>query len=145
MKLPSIPLILALAPAVLLVSGGCTKTDKENAAAVVQDIKATAVDTWDSIKDFTFEQRTDFSASIDRMCRSMDNEIEVVKAKTSSTPGVAAAEKENAVKDYDAARADLKASLTNLDNSTATGWADAKAKVAAAWQRVKADYDKATQ
>jgi phage protein D len=75
----------------------------------------------------------------------MDNEIEVVKAKASSTPGVAAAERENAAKDYDAARADLKASLTNLNNSTATGWADAKAKVAVAWQRVKADYDKATQ
>jgi hypothetical protein len=145
MKFPSIPLILALAPAVLLLSGGCTKTDNENAAAVVQDIKATAVDTWDGIKDFTFEQRTDFSASIDRMCRSMDNEIEVVKAKTSGTPGVASAERENAVKDYDAARADLKASLANLNNSTATGWADAKVKVAAAWQRVKADYDKATQ
>jgi hypothetical protein len=145
MKIPRIPLILALVPAVLLVSGGCTKTDNENAAAVVQDIKATAVDTWDGIKDFTFEQRTDFSASIDRMCRSMDNEIEAVKAKTSSTPGVAAADRENAVKDYDAARADLKASLTNLNNSTAAGWADAKAKVSAAWQRVKADYDKATQ
>jgi Tfp pilus assembly protein PilP len=145
MKSPTLVLVLALAPSVLLVSGGCTKTDKDNAAAVVQDIKATAVDTWESIKDFTFEQRTDFSASIDRMCRSMDNEIEVVKTKASSTPGVAAADRENAVKDYDIARVDLKASLASLNNATAADWSDAKAKVAAAWQRVKADYDKATQ
>jgi outer membrane murein-binding lipoprotein Lpp len=145
MKSPALLLILALAPAVLLVSGGCTKTDKDNAASVVQDIKATAVDTWESVKDFTFEQRTDFSASIDRMCRSMDNEIEVVKAKASSTPGAAAADREAAVKDYDAARVDLKTSLANLNNATAADWSDAKEKVAAAWRRVKADYDKATQ
>jgi hypothetical protein len=145
MKSQSIPPALALVLAAFIVSGGCTKTDNQNANAVVQDIKTTAVDTWDSIKDFTFERRTDFSASIDRMCRSMDNEIDAVKTKASGTPGVAAADRENAVKDYDAARADLKASLDNLNNSTATGWADAKAKVAAAWQRVKVDYDKATQ
>lgn len=145
MKIQRSLIISALIPAALLISGGCTKTDKDNASTVVQDIKTAAVDTWDGIKNFTFEQRADFSASMDRMCKSMDNEIETVKAKASSTTGTASADREAAVKDYDDARADLKASLASLNNSTEAGWADAKAKVAAAWQRVKADYDKATQ
>lgn len=134
-------LILALAPSLLLMSGGCSKTDNDNATTVVQDIKTTAVDTWDSVKDFTFEKRTEFSASIDRMCRSMDNEIAAVKAKA---PDAASKDRDAAVKDYDAARADLKERLADLDKASAETWADAKAKVADAWQRVKASYIKAT-
>jgi hypothetical protein len=135
---------LSLVPAVLIVSSGCSKADKDNAAAVVQDIKATAVDTWDSVKNFTFEQRTDFSASMARMTQSMDNEIAAAKTKLNTAPDAAAKDREAAVKDYDDARADLKKSLANLNNATADNWADAKAKVAAAWQRVKAAYDRAT-
>ena len=39
---------------------------------------------------------------------------------------------------------DLKKSLDDLNNATADTWADAKAKAEKAWDRVKADYDKAT-
>jgi hypothetical protein len=137
-------LALSLIPAVLLVSGGCSKADKDSTATVVQDIKTTAVDTWDSVKNFTFEQRTDFSASIDRMTKSMDAEIDTAKTKLNTAPDAAAKDREAAVREYDVARVDLKTSLTNLNNATADTWADAKAKVAAAWQRVKAAYDKAT-
>jgi hypothetical protein len=144
MKTQRFLLALTLLPAALLVSSGCTKTDKDNATAVVQDIKATAIDSWDSIKDFTFEKHAEFSASIDRMSASMDDKIAEAKAKISSTPDAAAKDKEAAIKDYDAARADLKARLVELNNATADTWADAKAKVVDAWQRVKTAYDKAT-
>ncbi|HXN35805.1 MAG TPA: hypothetical protein VN877_06515 [Opitutaceae bacterium] len=134
-------LILALAPSLLLMSGGCSKTDNDNATAVVQDIKTTAVDTWDGVKDFTFEKHTEFSASIDRMSKAMDDKIAEVKAKA---PDAAAKDKDAAVRDYDEARANLKARLADLNNASADTWADAKAKVADAWQRVKAAYTKAT-
>jgi hypothetical protein len=142
MKLPSIPLIVALAPAILLVAGGCTKTDKDNAAAVVQDIKVTATDTWDSIKDFTFEKHDEFKASIDRMSKKLDNNVAELRAQA---PAVAASDRDEALKEYDAARADLKARLTDLGNATADTWADAKVKVADAWQRMQAAYAKATK
>ena len=142
MKLPSLPLIVALAPAILLVAGGCTKTDKDNAAAVVQDIKVTATDTWDSIKDFTFEKHDEFKASIDRMSKKLDNNVAELRAQA---PAVAASDRDEALKEYDAARADLKARLTDLGNATADTWADAKVKVADAWQRMQAAYAKATK
>jgi hypothetical protein len=142
MKFPSIPLILTLVPAVLLVSGGCTKTDKDNAAAVVQDIKATATDTWDSIKDFTFERHDEFKATIERMSKSLDDNVAEVRAKA---PAVAASDRDEALREYDAARADLRARLSDLGNATADTWADAKVKVAAAWVRVQAAYEKATK
>jgi hypothetical protein len=137
-------LTLTLVPALLVVTGGCSKADKDNASAVAQDIKSTAIDSWDSIKDFTYEKRIEFSASMDRMSASMDDNIAAAKAKFSGTPDAASKDKEAAIKDYDQARADLKARLIELNNATADTWADAKARVSDAWQRVKADYAKAT-
>lgn len=129
-------------PAVLALFGGCSKTDKDNAAAVVQDIKVTATDTWDSIKDFTFERHDEFKASIERMSKSLDDHVADLRAKA---PAVAASDKEAALKEYDDARADLKASLVDLGNATADTWADAKVKVAAAWHRVQVAYDNASK
>ncbi|HEV3029179.1 MAG TPA: hypothetical protein VG457_16490, partial [Planctomycetota bacterium] len=99
-------------------------------------------DTWDSIKDFTFERHDDFNATVERMSKSLDDKVAELRA---STPSAAAKDRDEALKDYDAARADLKARLADLGNATADTWADAKAKVAEAWQRMQAAYDKATK
>jgi hypothetical protein len=143
-------LFATLAPAIVVGSSGCSKTNTassnlDDAKTAVKDaavdVKNAAVDSWDSLKDYTYEKRVEFSASMDRMSTSMDEKIAEEKAKA---PATLSADKQAAIKDYDDAKADLKARLTDLGNATSDTWADAKAKVAAAWQRVKADYDKAT-
>jgi hypothetical protein len=147
--------IAAVAPAALLGTWGCSKSENSKAQDVAQDVKTTAkdvasdvktaaVDTWDGIKDFTFEKRSDFSASIDRMAKGLDDKVADLKAKASTVPDAAAKDREAALKEYDEARADLKAKLADLGNATADGWADAKAKVAASWDKVQAAYKKAT-
>jgi len=144
-------LLSAIGPAILF-GPGCSKSDTSSASATAQDaktavtnaavdVKNAAVDTWDSVRDYTYEKRTDFSASLDRMDRKMDDKIAEEKAQA---PDTLSKDKQAAIKDYDEARADLKAKLTDLGNATADTWADAKAKVSEAWQKVKADYDKAT-
>jgi hypothetical protein len=138
--------------AAVLALCGCSKSDnsaassnlqdaKDSVKAAAVDVKDAAVSTWDSIKDYTYDKRVDFSAKLDQMDKTMDDKIAEEKAQAPSTYS---ADKQAAIKDYDDARADLKARLSDLSNATADTWADAKAKVAAAWQRVKADYDKAT-
>jgi len=145
-------LVATIVPALLIVSSGCSKSDTSSANAAAQDaktaitnaaidVKNAAVDTWDSVRDFTYDKRVEFSASIDRMDKNMDDKIAEEKTKA---PDTFSKEKQAAIKDYDDARADLKARLADLGNATADTWADAKAKVSEAWQRVKADYDKAT-
>jgi hypothetical protein len=131
-SLASIIAVAALAPAALIFTGGCSRADKDNAATVGQDIKTTASDSWDSIKDYTYEKKADFSAYMSRMDDSMDSKVADLKAKGKNVP------------DYDDAKVDLKKSLNDLNNATADTWADAKAKTEKAWDRVKADYDKAT-
>jgi hypothetical protein len=143
--------LAAIGPA-LVGTTGCSKTDNSAASNGVQDakvavtnaavdVKNAAVDSWDSIRDYTFDKRTEFSASIDRMDKTMDDKMADMKAKA---PDTYSADKQAAIKDYDDARADMKSKLADLNNATSDTWADAKAKVATAWQRVKADYDKAT-
>ena len=145
-------LIATIGPAILVGSGGCSKSDNSSAAAAAQDaktaitnaaidVKNAAVDGWDSVRDYTYDKRVEFSASIERMDQRMDDKIAAEKAQA---PDTLSSEKRAAIKDYDDARADLKARLADLGNATADTWADAKAKVADAWRRVKADYDKAT-
>jgi hypothetical protein len=145
-------LLASLGPAIVLGSAGCSKSDTSTASSNMQDakdsvksaaidVKNAAVSGWDSLKDYTYDKRVEFSASMDKMDKSMDDKIAEEKAQAPST---LSADKQAAIKDYDDAREDLKARLTELGNATSDTWADAKAKVAAAWQRVKADYDKAT-
>jgi hypothetical protein len=152
MKTSRCLLLLAalMSPAALLVSG-CSKTDntstnaekvKTDAKEVAADIKAAVSDSWDSIKDYTYEKRADFSASIDRMAGQFDDKIREFKAKVAGATDAASKDREGAIKEYDEARGDLKSKLSDLGNATADTWADAKGKVAQAWKRVQAAYDK---
>jgi hypothetical protein len=145
-------LIATLTPAIVIGLSGCSKSANSTASSNLDDaktsvkdaavdVKNAAVNGWDSLKDYTYDKRVEFSASMDRMQKNMDEKIAEEKAQA---PTTLSADKQAAIKDYDDAKADLKARLTDLGNATADTWADAKAKVAAAWQRVKADYDRAT-
>jgi len=115
---------------------------KADAKEVAADVKATTSDSWDSIKDFTYEKRADFSASIDRMAAQFDDKARELRAKVAGATDAASKDRESAIKEYDEARADLKSRLSELGNATADTWADAKEKVAQAWKRVQAAYDK---
>jgi uncharacterized phage infection (PIP) family protein YhgE len=140
-------LLATMSPALLVLSSGCSKSDTDQAKAsannAIADVKATASQTWESVKDFTYEQRANFSSAVDKMSADLDQKTAELKAKNGTLSDAAAKDRDAALKDYDNARADLKADLIALDNSTADTWADAKAKVADAWQRVKAAYDRA--
>jgi hypothetical protein len=115
---------------------------KQTASDAYASAKVAIANTWDSIKDFTYEKRVEFSNGIDRMSKDMDEQAAALKAKTSDT---ASTEKESAAKEYDEARASLKASLADLNNATADHWADAKAKVVEAWKKVQAAWDRETK
>jgi hypothetical protein len=146
----SLLLIAALSPAVILLSS-CSKTGsvqqdaqdtKAAAKDIVADVKDAASDSWDSIKEYTYEKRDDFAASLDRMAAKHDGAIQAMNAKLTGLPEAAAKERDSAVKEFNEAHAQLKSQLADLRKSTADTWTDAKEKVAATWQRMQAAYDK---
>jgi hypothetical protein len=148
----SLYLITLMIPAALVWSG-CSKNDNASTAVdkaaadvkgVAVSVKASVSDSWDGIKDYTLEKRAEFSASMDRMAGTMDDKTNELKAKFAGATDSASKDRESAVTEYDQARADLKSRLSDLGNATADTWADAKEKVAQAWKRVQAAYNKLT-
>ena len=146
----SLLLIAALSPAAILLSS-CAKTDsvqqtaqdaKAAAKEMVADVKTAASDSWDSIKEYTYDKRDDFAASLDRMAAKHDGSIQAMNAKLKGLPDAAAKERDSAVKEFNEARAELKSQLVDLNKCTADTWADAKEKAAKSWQRVQAAYEK---
>ena len=144
-------LFLAALSAALMPLSGCAKNDRVSSAVqstktaakdIAADVKNAAVDSWDAIKDFTFEKRAEFSASIDRMAAKHDAEVAAANAKVKGLPDAAAKERDHANKEFSEARANLKAALADLGNATADTWDAAKEKSAQAWQRVHAAYEK---
>jgi PBP1b-binding outer membrane lipoprotein LpoB len=140
----------AVSPAALFLTG-CSKTDNSSstmdkvqadAKAVTSDVKTAAVDSWDAIKDFTYERRSDFSTGIDRMAKQLDDRTRELKDKMAGAPDSGSKDRATAIKDYDEARADLNSKLSDLAKATTDTWADAKDKVVQAWDRVKAAFEK---
>ena len=146
----SLLLVAALSPAGLLLSS-CAKTEEAQSVAqstktavkeLATDVKATVSDSWDSIKEYTYEKRTDFAAALDRMAEKRDAEIQAMNAKVTGLPDAAAKDRDKAVKEFNEARSYLKSQLADLRTGTADTWADAKEKVSQAWLRLQAAYDK---
>jgi hypothetical protein len=131
----SLLLLAVLSPAAFLTSS-CAKSD-----STADKVQATATDSWDSIKDYTYEKRADFAAGLDRMEASSDAEISALNAKMKGLPDAAAKTRDSANKEFTDASAQLKTSLADVRASTADTWAAAKDKAAQGWQRVHAAYD----
>jgi len=140
----------ALIPALIPLSGcgrsesdqDATQSTKAAAKELVADVKTTASDSWDSIKDYTYEKRADFAAGLERLATKRDAEIQEMNAKVTGLPDTAAKERDRAVKEFNEARSYLKSQLTDLRTGSADTWADAKEKITQAWQKVQAAYDK---
>lgn len=136
-------LLAALSPAVLLFSN-CAKTEdaKSLAQNAASDLKAAAFETWDGVKDYTFEKRDDFAASLGRMSDRSDATVRDLNARRTALTGAAAKDRDSATQEFNDARTALKAQLAGLPAVTTESWNDAKAKVAQAWQRLDAAFVK---
>lgn len=154
---PTVP--AAICSAAILLICGCSKTDDSvttvqatrpdgsNVTVAVTDsnVAVGVTGAWDSIKDFAYERRADFSAGIDRMSRDMDDRTSAFRTRAAGVSDAVASDRDGAMKDYDRARADLKSKRTDLDNATADTWSDAKAKAGESWRSTKAAYDRVTK
>ena len=96
---------------------------------------------WDSVKSYTFEKRSDFSASAKAMTSKMDSQISTLRADYSDAK--ASASRKTAMAELKDADADYKAKLSALGSATADTWDSAKQNVIASWDKLQASYYKA--
>jgi hypothetical protein len=144
--------IAALSPAVLLVSS-CSKSDsssstvqtvKNDAKDAGNGVKAAITDSGDGMKDYSYENRTDFSTDINRMAGKLDNKVHEIEMgpKLADIPDATVKARDSAMNEFNGARANFESRLSSLDNATADTWADMKGNVIQAWKRMQAAYEK---
>lgn len=152
MKSTHLTLLLAaaLCPAALFLPG-CSKAgdsptfaDKTIAEGktVAADAQVGLTNSWDAVRNYGYEKRSEFSASVDRMAGRLDDRSHDLRTRVAASPTTASKDWASATREYDAARADLNARLSDLNGATADTWADAKEKTAQAWTNLQAAFAK---
>lgn len=93
--------------------------------------------SWDSLKDFTYEKRADFSAGVSRMAAGLDDQVRALKAKRATLTEASTKDWDFAMKELEDARADLRSKLSELSKASSETWTQAKDRAAEAWKRAQ--------
>jgi hypothetical protein len=101
-----------------------------------------ASETWDAIKDNTYDQRAGFVAGLEHITSRVDNAMQVLNARRATLPETSIQDWDFAMKDLAEARSDFRFQISELNKATPDTWSDAKDRAAQAWQRVRDDFDK---
>jgi len=140
-----VPLTVLAAGLATLAGTSCSKQDRADAGATAKDAyadtKAAVVNAWDSVKSFTFEKRTDFSAHAKAMTAKLDAQVSEARANYSDDK--ASASRKAAMDELKNSEADYKTKVDALGSATEATWDSAKQNVIASWDRVQAAYYKA--
>ena len=140
-----IPVALLAASLSAIVLSGCSKQDNEKVGDKVkdayQDTKTAVANAWGDVKSYTFEKRSDFSASAKAMTSKIDAQISEMRANYSDAK--ASASRKAAMAELKDSEADYKSKLDALGTATADTWDSAKQNVIASWDKLQASYDKA--
>jgi|UniRef100_UPI00404A47CD hypothetical protein len=144
MKYPNL-LTTVTIPALALTLLSCTKNAQEKTtdkvAEVYETSKTAVVDTWNNVKEYTYEKQSDFSKRAEAIASDLDAKIS--KLKTEAAEAKASASHSAAMEELINARTNLGEKLTALGKASADTWANAKSNVITATNRVEAAYDQA--
>ena len=140
-----LPVAVLAALLTALAFTGCSKQEQTTASDKVkdayQDSKVAVSNAWDSVKSYTFDKRSDFSASAKAMTAKVDSEVSELRANYSEAN--ASASRKAAMAELKDSEADYKAKLDALGTATADTWDSAKQNVIASWDKLQASYYKA--
>jgi hypothetical protein len=121
---------------------GCTKQEQKKMGDAIkdsyEDSKAAIGRAWDGVKDYSFEQRDEFSANAKALAAKMDVQMSEMRAEISGAK--ASASRKAAMEELKNAEADFKAKVDALGSATADTWDSAKKNVMLAWDRLQAAY-----
>jgi hypothetical protein len=137
-KTPTSLVSAATVAAVLGLSvfvSACSKTNDANSTAgtaasstpAVSDagtVAATAAtDSWDNLKNYSYDQRSEFAAKANEFANTLDERIQSAKGETSTRLAEA--------------RDDLRTAANEVSNATQDTWEATKERVGRAWQKAE--------
>jgi hypothetical protein len=110
---------------------------RENSSDVVPEGLSPATDTWQNIRDFSYDNRREFSAVFSRMVARLDDEIRGLNEKR-ATMKSDPHEWDFEMKELNNARADVQSKVTDLSRvSTPEAWNEARDRLGVAWDRAQ--------
>jgi hypothetical protein len=132
--------VAALSATVLLSAcsrdSNVTDTSAETASTTESKMKSTVdsattamADTWDDLKDYSYEQRSEFATKANNYADQLDRRIQTAGDKASDQLADA--------------RDELRAAANDVSNATAETWDATKERVARAWTRAQTAYQAA--
>jgi hypothetical protein len=115
----------------------------QNVPIAVTSVSDQAAASWVAIKDFTFDQRTDFIAGAGRLQAMLASQIAELNAKRASMPStIETKDWDFAMKEMNDSQYYLKSMIEEAGRATPDTWAQEKDKVDQAWQRAQEAFDK---
>jgi hypothetical protein len=102
----------------------------------------TATESWNTIKDYTYEKRADFTAGLQRMMDRLDVGINQLNAKRATLPETSIKDWDIAMKELTDSAANLKFQLDELSKAAPETWSEMKDRIGLAWKRAQDAYDK---
>ena len=127
----------------LILVTACSERQTEKTADQVSDSTREAYqntkdfvsDGWNSIKDYTYDRKDQFSDTMSAMGDSIEKRYRDIKGSNLS---------DDAKRSIENALSKFKRSMKNLGDATADTWDDAKDEAHEAWEELKDVYDDAT-
>lgn len=106
-------------------------------------VKTASEQTWEQIRDYTFEQRAEFTEGLRLIETQMGKSIEALKAKRPTFTGDPNAW-DSEMKRLDDARIFLQSNSAELAKATTANWVDRRDRVGMAWDRLQAAFARAS-
>lgn len=82
-----------------------------------------ATDSWDNLKNYSYDQRSEFAAKANEFANALDMRIQTAKGETSTRLAEA--------------RDDLRTAANEVSNATQDTWEATKERVGRAWQKAE--------
>lgn len=140
MKIPATCRRFALAGGLLALLAGSAALRVE--AQLIPVPEETADQAWAELKDDTYDQRSLFTAGVNKLSARLDEQIRVLRAKRAGMT-TDLKDWDFAMKDVDDARSMLTSRMTELSQAnTPDTWVAARDNIGDAWKRAEAAVDK---
>lgn len=111
-----------------LLLSACSKTNDANSSAATTSSPnaistAGTVDSWDSLKTYSYEQRSEFANRANEYAQNLDRRIQNATGEASTRLAEA--------------RDELRTAASEVSNATADTWEATKERVGRAWQKAE--------
>lgn len=147
------PLLVLIPAAALLTSCEKPKTtatdiakaESKTAAADIAKVQAKTVDAVQEMKDYTFAQKAEFSASMQKQIAEINRELDALDAKLANASVAVKAEAKPKIEALRLQSAALTKQLDAVKDSNETTWEAVKAGTKKAYEDLKSGFNSARQ